>query len=117
MKTILVVDDEQDIRNTVKTILEKNNYKVVTAVSADDCMNKLIKTKPDLILLDIMMPGTTVREIVPRIKGTKIIYLTAVQMSEAEREELMKDKKIVDFINKPYDIDELLKRVKRAVGA
>ena len=117
-KTIMVVDDETDNRNTVKTILEKNGYTVVTAVNADDCLKQLGKVKPDLILLDIMMPGTPIGKIVPKIKDTKIIYLTAVRLSEAETEDLFKDKKnIVGFINKPYDINDLLKKVKNAVGA
>ena len=69
-KKIMVVDDEPDIRATVKTVLEKNGYKVVTAVDGDDCLKKLKKEKPDLILMDIMMPGTPVREVVPTIVGT-----------------------------------------------
>jgi len=114
-KTIMVVDDEPDIRQTVKTILEKNNYKVVTAVDGDDCLKKLPKQKVDLILLDIMMPGTPVREVVKKITNTKIAYLSVVRISEAEKEDLLKSKNIVDFILKPFDIDELLIRVKNIV--
>lgn len=113
MKTIMVVDDEADIRNTVKTILEKEGFKVIIAINGDDCLKKLEKSKPDLILLDIMMPGTPVREIVPKIKGTKIAYLSVVRVSEAEKEDLMKSKNIVDFIQKPFDIKELIKKVKK----
>ncbi len=114
-KLIMVVDDEPDIRNTVKTILVKNKYKVITAVNADDCMKKLKTEKPDLILMDIMMPGTPVKDIIPKIK-TKVAYLSVVRTSEAEREDLMKSKNIVDFIQKPFDINELLKRVQKIVG-
>ncbi|MBN1941588.1 MAG: response regulator [Candidatus Diapherotrites archaeon] len=114
-KTIMVVDDEPDVRNTVKTVLEKNGYKVVTAVNGDNCLEKLKTEKPDLILLDIMMPGTPVREIVPKIKGTKIAYLSVVRTGEAEKEDLIKNN-IVDFIQKPFDIKELLERVKKIVG-
>ena len=71
-KKIMVVDDEADIRSSVKTILEKEGYEVITAVNGDDCLKKLEKGKPDLILLDIMMPGTPVREIVKKIKEVKI---------------------------------------------
>jgi DNA-binding response OmpR family regulator len=111
-KTIMVVDDEPDIRATVKTVLEKNGFKVITAVNGDDCLDKLKKEKPDLILLDIMMPGTPVKEIVPKIKG-KIAYLTVVRVTEAEKEQLLKNKNIVDFIQKPFDINDLVKRVKK----
>ena len=115
-KTIMVVDDEKDIRETVKTILEKNGYKVVTAVNGDDCLKKLPKQKVDLILMDIMMPGTPVRDVVPQIKSTKIVYLSVVRVSEAEKEDLMKSKNIVDYIQKPFDVDELLQKIKKLVG-
>ena len=116
MKTIMIVDDEPDVRNTVKTVLEKNGYKVVTAINGEDCLKKLQTEKPNLILMDIMMPGTSVKDIVPKIKGIKIAYLSVVRTSEVEKEDLMKSKNIVDFIQKPFDIDDLLKRVKKIVG-
>ncbi len=115
-KKIMVVDDEPDVRATVKTVLEKNGYNIITAVSGDDCLKKLKKEKPDLILMDIMMPGTPVREVIPKIKGIKIAYLSVVRTSEAEKEDLMKSDNIVDFIQKPFDINDLLKRVKKLVS-
>jgi len=114
-KTIMVVDDEPDIRLTVRTLLEKNGYDVVTAVNGDDCLKKLAKQKVDLVLLDIMMPGTPVREIVPKIKGTKIAYLSVVRVSEAERENIVRTGNVVDFIQKPFDLADLLARVKKIV--
>ncbi|VVB65886.1 Chemotaxis protein CheY [Candidatus Gugararchaeum adminiculabundum] len=115
-KTIMVVDDEPDIRETVKTILEKNGYQVVTAVTGDDCLKQLPKQKVDLILMDIMMPGTPVKDIVPKIKGTKVCYLSVVRTSEAEKEDMLKSKNIVGFVQKPFDIKELLNTVKKLVG-
>lgn len=116
MKTVLVVDDEPDIRESVKLALEKNKYRVLTAVDADDCLKKLKTVKPDLILLDIMMPGTPVREAVKKIKDVKIAYLSVVRVQEVEKEEMLRQKNIVDFIQKPFDINDLLARVKRKVG-
>jgi len=115
MKTIMIVDDEEDIRTTVKTVLEKNGYEVITAINGDDCLMKLKKENPDLILMDIMMPGTPVKEIIPKIKQ-KVAYLSVVRISEAEKENLLKSKNIVDFIQKPFDIDELVKKVKRILA-
>ncbi len=111
----MIVDDEPDIRQTVKTVLGKNGYKVVTAVDGDDCLKKLPKQKIDLILLDIMMQGTPIREVVKKIKNTKIAYLSVVRTSEAEKELLLDSKNIVDFIQKPFDINDLLARVKKFV--
>ncbi len=108
----MVVDDEEDIRTTVKTVLEKEGYKVETAISGDDALKKVTTVKPDLILLDIMMPGTPVRDIVPKL-GSKVAYLSVVRTSEAEKEDLMKSKNIVDFIQKPFDIKDLVARVKK----
>ena len=114
MKTIMIVDDEEDVRNTVKTALEKNGYNIVTAISGDDCLKQIqAGAKPDLILMDIMMPGTPAKDIIPKIGLIKIAYLSVVRTSEAEKEDLMKSKNIVDFIQKPFDIDDLLNRVKK----
>ena len=116
-KTILIVDDEEDIRETVKTIMEKEGYRVLVAVNGDDCLKQLKTEKPDLILMDIMMPGTPVREVVKKIKGVKIAYLSVVRTSEAENEELLGQKNVVDFIQKPFDVKDLAKRVKKLVGS
>ena len=117
-KTIMVVDDEPDIRATVGTILKKNGYQVMTAVNADDCLKKIkAGNNPDLILMDIMMPGTSVREIIPKLpKSIKIVYLSVVRTSEAEREDLLNVGNIVDFIQKPFDVNTLVQKVKRFVG-
>ncbi|MFH1682591.1 MAG: response regulator [Candidatus Woesearchaeota archaeon] len=116
-KTIMIVDDEPDNLTTVQTILEKKGYGVITAVNGDDCLKKLKDgEKPDLILMDIMMPGTPVKEVVKKIKGIKIAYLSVVRTSEAEKEDLLGQKNIVGFIQKPFDINELLERVKKIIG-
>lgn len=114
-KLVMVVDDEADLRETTKLILERGGYKVITAVDGDDCLKKLKKVKPDLIIFDIMMPGTPVREVVKKIKDIKIIYLSVVRTSEAESESLVQSN-VVEFINKPFDINDLLARVKKVVG-
>src|SRR3989344_1775328 len=116
-KKIMVVDDEPDNRKTIKTILEKEGYVVITAVNGDDCLNKIKEgEKPDLILMDIMMPGTPVREIVPKLKNIKVVYLSVVRISEAEKEELLKSKNVIGFIQKPFDLDELIRNVKKLKG-
>ncbi len=115
-KIIMIVDDDADIRTTVEEILEKEGYKVVTAVNGDDCLEKLKKVKPDLILMDIMMPGTPVSVVVKKIKDIKISYLSVVKLSEAEKEDLMESKNIVDFIQKPFNVADLIKRVRKITG-
>lgn len=111
MALIMVVDDEPDIRDSVKTALEMNGFEVATANNGDECLKKLSKIKPDLILMDIMMPGTPVREVVKKIKGVKIAYLSVVRTTDAEREELLRNGNVMGFIQKPFDIDALVKEV------
>ena len=115
MKTIMIVDDEPDNITTVRAVLEANKYNVISAVDGDDCLEKLKKERPDLILMDIMMPGTPVGEVVKKIKNIKIAFLSVVRTSEAEKEELLGQKNVVDFIQKPFDINELLEKVKKIV--
>lgn len=119
MKTIMVVDDEEDTRLTVKSILEDEGFKVELAVHGRDCLNKLKKIKPDLILLDIMIPGLTSKEIIAAIRKKKykplikIIFLTVVRFAEMTQKGLNGD--VVDFIEKPFDTPNLIKRIKKAL--
>jgi CheY-like chemotaxis protein len=116
-KQIMVVDDEADNITTVKAVLEKEGYEVLTATTADDCLKQVEGgAKPALILMDIMMPGTPVKDVIPKLVGIKVAYLSVVRTSEAEKEDLMKSKNIVDFIQKPFDITDLVAKVKKIVG-
>lgn len=110
-KTILVVDDEPDIRKSVKFILEANGYKVITAVDGEDCLNKLKLETPDLILLDIMMPGPPVEEIIKEIKDIYIAYMSVVRISDARKRGLCSQGNIVDFFQKPFNVNDLVERV------
>jgi len=110
-KTILVVDDEPDIRESVKMILEMNGYSVVMAINGDDCLEKVNEYKPDLILLDIMMPGTPVTEVVKKIQDIKIAFMSVVRISDARKRGLCAQGNIVDFFQKPFNVAELVERV------
>jgi len=115
-KTILVVDDEADIRESVKMILEPNGYTVVMADNGDDCLEKLKDLTPDLILLDIMMPGTPVGDIIKKIPDIKIAFMSVVRISEARKKGLCDQNNIVDFLQKPFNVEDLIERVKLHVG-
>lgn len=111
-KTILVVDDEPDIRDSVKIILEKNGYKVETADNGDECLKIISNSKPDLILLDIMMPGISVDEVIKKIKDIKIAFMSVVRISEARKKGLCKQENIVDFFQKPFNVSDLIDRIR-----
>ena len=110
-KTILVVDDEPDIRQSVKLILEANGYKVLTATDGDDCLKQLESVKPDLILLDIMMPGTPVDDIIKQITDVNIAFMSVVRISDARKRGLCMHENIVDFFQKPFNVQDLVERV------
>ena len=118
MKTIMVVDDNEDLRKMISRVLEKQGYETIFAVDGDDCLEKLnnLTKKPDLILMDIMMPGTLVPEVIEKIEDVKIVYLSAVKVSEEEKKRMLLQKNVVDFIPKPFEREELIKTVKKMVG-
>jgi DNA-binding response OmpR family regulator len=119
-KLIITVDDEKDIRDSVRVVLQDEGYKIETAENGNDLLKKLANIKADLILLDILMPGLTTREIVTELKKRKIktpiIFLSVVRLSEAMKKDILKDAHMVDYIEKPFDNADLIKRVKKALA-
>jgi len=115
-KSIMLVDDEADTREIVKIVLENAGYEVTTAVNGDDCLEKLKNQKPDLILMDVRMPGTPVKEIVPKIKGIKVAYFSSSRISGEERKELISLENVVAFFDKAMDNDELIAKIKKIIG-
>jgi CheY-like chemotaxis protein len=120
----MIVDDEKDTCDALGRIVEKEGYDSVSAYNGAEAIKKLqqAKTVPDLILLDIMMPGVTAKEVVEKISQIeeyskiKIIYVTAVNVSNAEEKELLKPKQIAGFIKKPFDLKGMIKEIKNALG-
>ncbi len=119
-KKIMIVDDEEDMVELIKAVLQRAGFDVICTYSGQECLDKLKKVKPDLILMDLMMPGITGRQTVQRIrknpktKNLKIAFLTVARMSELGRKELQK-LKTLDYITKPFESDDLVKRIKKIV--
>ena len=110
---ILVVDDDDRIRDLVKQYLNENNYLVTTALSAEDAKKKVDTIKFDLIVLDIMMPGKSGLEFTIENKNklyTPIILLTA----KGETEERIHGLEVGadDYLAKPFEPKELILRIK-----
>lgn len=113
-KKIMVVDDSREIAKVIQKILESENFAVKTAYSGAECLDKLKKETPDLILLDIMMPGmggiSVLREVMKRDPKAKVVMLTVVgQVSQINECSKLGAK---DFITKPFDNKDLIRRVK-----
>ena len=116
-KVIMVVDDEIDSVYTIRTVLEKAGYSVVTASNGDECLKKLeTGEKPELILMDIMMPGTSVKEVVGKIKDIKILYFSSVMMGAEEKAELEGAGNVVGFVSKSLDVNKFVERIKSIIG-
>lgn len=120
-KKIMIVDDEESLIELVRAIMEQEGYEVITAMNGEDAIDKLKTAKPDLILLDMMMPGMSGREVCdkirsdPKTKNLKIAFLTVAKFSEAGKG-VLKEMKVLDYITKPFDNTDLIKRVKKIVG-
>ena len=82
-KKIMVVDDNEDVRNTVETILKLEKFDVIKAEDGADFLEKLKTTKPDLILLDLKMPGMTIEEIFDELGNMHIV--TPIILFSAKR--------------------------------
>ena len=114
---ILVVDDDDRIRELVKQYLEENNFIVSTAVDSSDAKKKLKIIKFDILILDIMMPGESGLSLTKEIKkndSTPIILLTAKGEIEDRVQglELGAD----DYLGKPFEPRELLLRIKNILN-
>ena len=114
---ILVVDDDDGIRELVKQFLNKNNYLVTTAKNAEDALEKVKIIKFDLIVLDIMMPGKSGLEFTNENKkklDTPIILLTAKGEASDRIEglEIGAD----DYLAKPFEPKELILRIKNILN-
>ena len=114
---ILIVDDDDRIRNLLKEYLSENNYIVSTAENADQAKEKLNILNFDIIILDVMMPGQNGYELTKEIKKqlkVPIILLTA----KGEVENRIKGLEIGadDYLSKPFEPKELLLRIKNIIN-
>lgn len=110
---ILIVDDNSELRALLSARLKAAGYEVITAASGDEALDQVSAKRPDLILLDIMMPGMNGEEVLKRINSdpsvgfTPVIFLTA---KDTVVDGL--DMGAMDFIKKPFDSEELLARIR-----
>lgn len=109
MKHILIVDDDIHINNMLETVLTKEGYRVSHAYSGTEALLVLSSGKPDLILLDLMLPGLNGEEVLPKISGIPVIVVSA-KVDVKDKVSLLLNG-AADYITKPFDIDELLARI------
>lgn len=109
MKHIFIVDDDIHIGNMLEEVLQREGYKVSRAYSGTEALLVLSSQTPDLILLDLMLPGLNGEEVLPKIQGVPVIVLSA-KSETAHKVQLLLDG-ACDYITKPFDLTELLARI------
>ncbi len=116
-KKILIVDDEKNFVDVLKTRLESTGYQVVSAGDGDEGVTKAREEKPDLILLDVMMPkidGYTALKLLKDDKATKDIPVLILTCKE-KMGDLFTAEGVRGYIVKPYDREHLLTTIKQII--
>lgn len=109
MKNILIIDDDMHIGNMLEEALKKEGYGVLRAYSGTEALYVLSGTKPDLVLLDLMLPGLKGEEALPQIKGIPVIVVSAKADLDDKVKLLLGG--AADYVTKPFHIRELLARI------
>lgn len=109
MKNIFVVDDDINIGNMLEELLTKEGYRVTRAYSGTEAALILSSQRPDLVLLDLMLPGLDGRELLPALSGIPVIVVSA-RAGVADKVELLLGG-AADYVTKPFDTQELLARI------
>lgn len=108
-KIIAVIEDDEHISNLLEESLTREGYEVLRAYSGTEALYLLEKYRPDLILLDLMLPGLSGEELLPRLAQIPVIVVSAnVRLEDKVR--LLMDG-AVDYVTKPFQIPELLARI------
>jgi CheY-like chemotaxis protein len=115
---VLVVDDRLEDRRIIRSILEDRGYKVVESHSGEDCVQKIVEHRFQIVILDIRLPGIdgmeTLRQIRGMRPGTAVMIVTAYP-NEEELIEAMKGGSLA-YLRKPFDVTELLSMLNKHLG-
>lgn len=119
MKKVMIVDDDYNTRQLVKSALQSAGYRVLTACDGQSCLKLLEKEQPDLILLDILMPGMSGWDTYQKIRKTnkkvRVVFLSCLEASKKRKTEL-RSAGTRDYIIKPFSATALISTVKKIVG-
>ena len=114
---ILIADDEPDLLNAAKIMLERGGYQVVEATNGDEALERAISENPDLIILDVVMPGKSGIDVCkilkekPETRSIPILIYTV--LGREEEKKLSKEAGADGFLVKPFTPDDLVAIVKK----
>lgn len=106
---IAVIDDDLHINNMLCELLSREGYEVIRAFSGGEALAVLEETTPDLVLLDLMMPGLSGEQVLPKIRDIPVIVMSAKADVGSKVNLLLSG--AVDYVTKPFDTKELLARI------
>ncbi len=109
MKNILIIDDDVPIGDMLAEALTREGYRVSRAYSGTEALLALPKVRPDLVLLDLMLPGLSGEEVLPRLRGVPVIVVSA-KIDVQDKIDLLLGG-AADYVTKPFDLGELLARI------
>lgn len=109
MKTIAIIDDDTHIGDMLTEVLTQEGYTILRAYSGTEALYLLSKHKPDLVLLDLMLPGLSGEEVLPHIENIPVIVLSAKVDVQNKVDLLLGG--AADYMTKPFDTKELLARI------
>ena len=109
MKTIAIIDDDIHIGDVLEQLLRREGYQVLRAYSGTEALYLLSQQRPDLVLLDLMLPGLSGEEVLPKIQSFPVIILSA--KGDVENKVELLQAGAVDYITKPFHPKELLARI------
>ncbi|QFT85341.1 Transcriptional regulatory protein YycF [Halomonas sp. THAF12] len=120
MRKVLVVDDEPNIVLSLEFLMQQAGFEVVTAEDGETALARVSETRPDLMLLDISLPGIGGFDVLERLRADPDVARLPIIMLTAHGREVEREKGLAlgadDYITKPFSTRELVERVKRLLG-
>ena len=114
--TILVVDDEPQIRRVMRATLSAQGYTILEAANGEAALEQFRRERPDLILLDINMPGVDGLETCRQIRATSSVPIIVLTVRSSEKDKVHSlDAGADDYVTKPFGMEELLARIRAAL--
>lgn len=107
--TIAIIDDDVYIGDMLEEVLSQEGYRVIRAYSGTEALYLLKESRPNLVLLDLMLPGLSGEELLPKIEGIPVIVLSA-KLGVSDKINLLLSG-AADYMTKPFDTKELLARI------
>jgi len=114
--SILVVDDEREIVRAMRRSLSAHGYTVLTASSGEEAVEIVARQRPDLLLLDLLLPGMSGQEVCRRVRKESSVPIIVLSVKDAERDKVEAlDLGADDYIQKPFGMGEVLARIRVAL--